>query len=76
MVNPSFAESAPDMFICGNDPDAKAVVTELCTELGWPGSIDVGGIEGSRLLEPMCILWVTYAMRSGGWNHAFKLLRE
>lgn len=43
---------------------------------GWPDPIDVGGIEGSRLLEPMCILWVTHGVRSGTWNHAFKLLRR
>jgi hypothetical protein len=24
----------------------------------------------------MCILWVAYGMRSGGWNHAFKMLRK
>jgi hypothetical protein len=76
MVNPTFADGPPDMFICGNDAEAKWIVSELCTELGWPGAIDIGGIEGARLLEPLCILWVTYAMQSGGWNHAFKLLRE
>jgi predicted dinucleotide-binding enzyme len=76
MVNPSFSEGAPDMFICGNDPDAKSAVTEICTAFGWPGAIDIGGIEGARLLEPLGILWVNYGIRSGGWNHAFKLLRE
>ena len=75
MVNPSFAEGTPDMFICGNDAAAKRTVTELLAALGWP-AVDVGGIEGARLLEPLCILWVTYGMRTGGWNHAFKLLKK
>jgi 8-hydroxy-5-deazaflavin:NADPH oxidoreductase len=76
MVNPNFEGGPPDMFICGNDADAKSAVTEICDAFGWPGTIDIGGIEGARLLEPLCILWVTYAIRSGGWNHSFKLLRE
>ena len=75
MVKPSFPGGPPDMFICGNDADAKKTVTDLCAELGWP-TLDVGGIEGARLLEPMCILWVGYGMRTNSWNHAFKLLRK
>jgi predicted dinucleotide-binding enzyme len=50
-------------------------VTTICAALGWP-IIDIGGIEGSRLLEPLCILWVLYGLHGGGWNHAFKLLRR
>lgn len=75
MVRPSFPGGPPDMFICGNDEDAKAIVTRLLDALGWP-TIDIGGIEGARLLEPLCILWVLYGIRSGGWNHAFRLLRK
>ena len=76
MVNPSFPDGKPDMFICGNDAGAKKKVTEILTAFGWPGSIDIGGIEGARLLEPMCILWVLYGMKNNSWNHAFKLLRK
>ncbi|HSC46774.1 MAG TPA: NAD(P)-binding domain-containing protein [Gammaproteobacteria bacterium] len=74
MVNPRFPGGPPDMFICGNDAAAKQVVTGFCTDLGW-GVVDVGGIEGARLLEPLCILWVMHGIRTGSWNHAFKLLR-
>jgi len=75
MVNPDFPGRPPDMFICGNDADAKKTVTEILAAFGWP-AIDIGGIEGARLLEPMCILWVLYGIRTGTWNHAFKLLRK
>ncbi len=75
MVNPRFPGGPPDMFICGNDTSAKGVVTTICSALGWP-TIDIGGIDGSRLLEPLCILWVKHGMNSGSWNHAFKLLRR
>jgi predicted dinucleotide-binding enzyme len=64
------------MFTCGNDADAKSQVTEICRSFGWPGTIDIGGIEGARELEPLCILWVKYGMATSGWNHAFKVLRK
>ncbi len=75
MVNPQFPGGPPDMFICGDDDGAKGTVTEICKDLGWP-TIDVGGIDGARLLEPMCILRVHYGIRNRSWNHAFKLLRK
>lgn len=75
MVNPDFPDGPPTMFICGNDDDAKAIVAEILTAFGWP-SIDIGGMEGARLLEPMCILWVICGFRSGSWDNAFKLLRK
>jgi predicted dinucleotide-binding enzyme len=75
MVHPQFPGGPPDMFLCGNDDSAKKTVTEILAAFGWP-SIDIGGIEGARLLEPMCILWVLYGIRTNSWNHAFKLLRK
>ncbi len=74
MFKPQFAGGPPDMFIAGADDGAKKVVTEILTSFGW-STIDAGGIEGARLLEPLCLLWVGYGMRTGTWNHAFKLLR-
>lgn len=72
---PDFPGGPPDMFICGNDAAAKTAVIEILKGFGWP-AIDIGGMEGARLLEPMCILWVGYAMKHGSYNHAFKLLRK
>ncbi len=75
MVHPDFPGGPPDMFICGNDKEAKKTVTQLLSDFGWP-TTDIGGIEGARELEPLCILWLKYGMLAGGWNHAFKLLRK
>ena len=75
MVDPQLPGGPPDMFICGNDAEAKATVTRICADFGWPAT-DIGGIEGSRLLEPLCILWVLYGIRSGSWDHAFKMLHR
>ncbi len=75
MFKPDFPGGPPDMFIAGNDAAAKQTVTGILTDFGW-STVDAGGIEGSRLLEPLCILWVGYGARTGTWNHAFKLLRK
>jgi predicted dinucleotide-binding enzyme len=75
MFKPDFPGGPPDMFICGNDEGAKVQVTGLLAEFGWP-TVDLGGIECSRYLEGMCIVWVLYGVRTGGWNHAFKMLRK
>jgi predicted dinucleotide-binding enzyme len=63
------------MFICGNNDNAKQLVAEICKNFGW-GVIDIGGIEGSRYLEPMCMVWLHYGIRNKSWNHAFKMLRK
>jgi predicted dinucleotide-binding enzyme len=75
MVRPDFPGGPPDMFLCGNDAGAKKTTSEIVKAFGW-NPVDVGGIELSRALEPLCILWVTYGMKTGSWSHAFKLLRK
>jgi hypothetical protein len=72
---PQFPGGPPDMFLCGNDAEAKKLVSQICKEFGW-GSIDIGGIAGSRYLEPMCMTWVLHGILSGAWNHAFKMLHK
>lgn len=73
MVDPKLPGGPPTMFFCGNDAGAKKVTSEIVSSFGHE-PIDVGGIEGARLLEPMCILWVRYGLATKTWNHAFKLL--
>jgi predicted dinucleotide-binding enzyme len=75
MFKPDLPGGPPDMFFCGNDEGAKRAVAEMLGAFGW-NSVDIGGIEGARLLEPMCWLWVTFGFRTGGWNHAFKMLKK
>lgn len=75
MFRPDFPGGPPDMFMCGNHEDGKAKVAAILRDFGW-GVVDVGGIESSRYFEAMCMVWVLAAMRTGNWNHAFKLLRK
>lgn len=74
-VDPRFAEGVPTMLIAGNDPGAKAAVADVLADFGWPESVDLGGIEGSRELEALCITWLKIAAaRGGSFDHGFKLL--
>jgi predicted dinucleotide-binding enzyme len=75
MFRPKLPGGPPDMFICGNDTEAKKKITSLLGEFGW-GVVDIGGIESSRYLEAMCMTWVLSGVHGGNWNHAFKLLRS
>jgi len=76
MFKPDFPGGPPDMFICGNDADAKNGVIKVLNDFGWSNVMDMGGIEFSRTLEPLCILWVTYGAKTGSWNHALKMLKK
>jgi predicted dinucleotide-binding enzyme len=73
-VDPSFREGKPTMLIAGDDEDAKRIVGDVLADFGWPGPIDLGGIEGSRELEAICIAWVKIGGARGAWDHGFKLL--
>ncbi|MEZ4368807.1 MAG: hypothetical protein R2939_21390 [Kofleriaceae bacterium] len=75
MVNPDFGGLRPSMFICGDDPAAKAVATTLLDQLGWDAE-DMGAVEAARAIEPLCMLWCIPGLRGGAWNHAFKVLRR
>jgi predicted dinucleotide-binding enzyme len=74
MVDPQLPGGPPDMFIAGEDEDAKGAVTALCEDFGWVVH-DLGGIEGARLLEPLALVWITVGFREQAWAQAFKLLR-
>lgn len=50
MVNPAQAEN-PTLLICGNDADAKKLVTFLLRDFGWDEIIDLGDIKNARGTE-------------------------
>jgi 8-hydroxy-5-deazaflavin:NADPH oxidoreductase len=73
MINPRLSGDEPDMFIAGDNEEAKQTVTHLLGEFGWP-VIDLGGIESARWLEALSLAWVVYSHRTGKTHHAFKLV--
>jgi predicted dinucleotide-binding enzyme len=73
MVNPRFEGGKPTMFICGNDGEAKSVVTDVLDQFGWE-TADMGGVEAARAIEPLCMLYCIPGLTRDQWTHAFKLL--
>lgn len=76
MAQPKYYEGKPSMFYCGNNPSAKAEVAKILDALGWKDTTDLGDITKSRLLEPLCLLWLTYGMAHNTWDHAFGVLKR
>jgi predicted dinucleotide-binding enzyme len=75
MVDPEAEDGPPTMFVAGEDEGAKRTVTELLESFGWSDVVDIGGIDASRELESLCVLWCRYAIPNQGWQATFRLLR-
>lgn len=75
MCDGSFEGGRLDMFIAGNDEDAKKQVAAFLEEFQW-NCHDLGGIDQSRILEPFAMLWIRYGFKNQIWNHAFKMIRK
>lgn len=68
MVDPfRLAGGEHDVFVSGDDAEAKAVVVDLLIGTGWrPERIrDLGGLETARGTELLLVLWLTLMQRQG-----------
>lgn len=60
MTAPEKLKGDHDLFISGNDADAKSTVTSLLKkEFGWKSIVDMGDIKGARGTEQFLVMWVT-----------------
>ena len=61
MIDPGLVHGDHNLFICGNDAEAKDKVSDwLCQWFGWKRSniIDLGDITGSRGMEMWMPIWL------------------
>lgn len=59
MVDPDKIPGRTNVFVSGNDSDAKETVTKILRDwFGWKSIIDLGDISTSRSVEMYMILWV------------------
>jgi predicted dinucleotide-binding enzyme len=74
MVNPSLVPGEHDVFICGNDAEAKRIVTQILKEwFGWKSVIDLGDITNARGTEMLLPIWIRLW---GVFGHAnFKIVK-
>ncbi len=71
---PRYGDQAITMFLCGDDPAAKATVMGLAQDMGLE-PVDTGPLTMARYLEPLAMLWISLAyLRGMGPNFAFKIL--
>jgi predicted dinucleotide-binding enzyme len=61
MVEPARVPGEHDVFLCGDDTDAKAAVAGLLEEFGWSKEriVDLGGIRSARGMEMYLPLWLS-----------------
>jgi 8-hydroxy-5-deazaflavin:NADPH oxidoreductase len=65
MVKPGLVAGDHDLFIAGNDPAAKALVTEIARGFGWAGFVDLGEVAGARASEAILPVWARLWMTGG-----------
>ncbi|MFD8479525.1 NADPH-dependent F420 reductase [Kitasatospora sp. NPDC059673] len=60
MVEPSRVPGEHQLFVAGQDAEAKAQVTALLGEFGWPAEriLDLGGIDAARGMEMLMPFWM------------------
>lgn len=77
MVNPRRLEDGDhDIFICGNDKEAKGQVAEILRGwFGWRNVVDVGDITCARGTEALLPLWVRLYGAFGSPEFNFKIVR-
>ena len=76
MRDASYPDGPPTMLLAGESSMAKAVVSELVSDLGFE-PVDAGPLKSARWLEPLAMLWIELAYRQGlGDDIAFKLIRR
>lgn len=76
LTQPRYKSGEPVMFYCGNNDSAKQQAADLLSELGWQNIVNLGDITKSRLLEPLCLLWLEYGVARDTWDHAFAMLER
>ena len=67
MVDPSLIPGEHDVFLCGDDGDAKETVLALLESFGWPRErvVDLGGISAARAVEMYLPLWLALFAKFG-----------
>jgi 8-hydroxy-5-deazaflavin:NADPH oxidoreductase len=76
MVHPNRIPEPHDVFICGNDANAKDTVTIILIEwFGWNSVIDLGDITASRGMEMVIPFWLSLRNKLGTSDFNFKIAK-
>ncbi len=77
MVEPTKVPGEHDLFVCGNDDDAKVEVADLLGSFGWPAERihDLGDISAARGMEAYLLLWLRFAGAFGTGHLNIRVVR-
>ncbi len=78
MIAPGRVPGPHNLFLCGNDPEARATVAGWLHDwLGWPTTaiLDVGDITAARGLEMLLPLWLRLMFTLGTPEFNFQVVR-
>ena len=73
--NLQFGSQTATAFICGDNADAKKIVTNLAEDIGFE-VVDAGTLKQARLLEPLGMLWIHLAFSGMGQGFAINLIQR
>jgi 8-hydroxy-5-deazaflavin:NADPH oxidoreductase len=78
MEDPAALAFPTNIFLCGNDADAKQAVSKLLGDLGWPRQaiLDLGGIDAARATEHLFPLLAALFGATGTLRLNFAVIRE
>ena len=67
MVRPDLLPEPTDVFVAGEDDEAKVAVQSMLAAFGWPDRSvhDLGGIQAARALEAYLPFWLAVMQASG-----------
>jgi len=75
MVEPTLVPGDHNVFLCGNDAQAKAQVAEILKSFGWRSIIDLGDITAARGTEMLLPIWLRLMGLFQSPNFNFKIAR-
>lgn len=76
MADPIYNGEPATMFICGDDAEAKTVVSGLAADLGFDVA-DTGPLSTARYVEPLAMVWIHLAIvQKQGRQIAFKIVKR
>ncbi|MGZ4638651.1 MAG: NADPH-dependent F420 reductase [Actinomycetes bacterium] len=77
MVDPKRLPEDHNVFVAGDDADAKAAVVGLLGDFGWPQAsiIDLGGLSAARGTEMFLPLWLSLMQSLGTGDFNIKVVK-
>lgn len=76
MVDPARAGAGHDVFVSGDDDQAKHVVIGLLKQFGWTAPIDLGPLETARATEMLMPIWLRLWRKFGSADFNFAIIRK